>query len=62
MTKFTKFIVHKTLKQIALEPSFLDFTSHSKLEPEIKQDNYAKCLDYCFDMLTEIIEATLTEN
>jgi hypothetical protein len=36
MTKFTKFVLLKTLKAIAKEPEYLDFTTSSKLDAETK--------------------------
>ena len=50
----------ESLSQIAQEPRYLDFTPSSGLDIDTKRENYYICLDYCTDIISELIKSTLS--
>jgi hypothetical protein len=54
-------VIKPTLKNICSELDYLDFKKSSDIPLEEKRENYYKCLDYCLELISKLIEKTLSK-
>ena len=61
ITDKTYQLISPVLEDICTQNYYLDFTKSGKdLDLEEKNDAYFQCMDYCTDILTKLIEYTLS--